>query len=336
MENIDRIAQELNDNGFAGPFDTGLPKSLVTNVANRVKEITTKRDKHPLYGRYSVRDWHLVEDEFLTLFTAQNIIDILVPVLGENILLWRSKIFLKEPQEGDLGWHQEWGAFNGEEIGNDRPALIPQKSTPNHPWNYTVWVALEDVTLDMGPIRFAKGSNKKRYPIEMQKLTDSEFYVDPFLNVESKEQLIRMVQQNSLVLDIDTSGYLLDLDTEAMDFEQLKHIIVNKLDNEVGAVTLEFSPDNYEIVSMPMKAGQFVVFTERCMHGSSMNASSHQRIGINARYTCSSTQVYPYLNSDNPVDGSNIDITQHKSVLVNGKSLCDANVLAAVEELADS
>lgn len=162
---------ELKDfwkNGFAGPFDLDVDSNQIDKTADALSNMIKSRSSHPLYHRYSVRDWHLIKPDVLSLYQDKGLIESLQFLMGEDLVLWRTKIFNKEPFEGDIGWHQEWGAFNGEEIGNDTPAL---KYNGNEEyWDLTVWIALCDMSLDMSPIRFAQGTNSKRFPIEMVSL----------------------------------------------------------------------------------------------------------------------------------------------------------------------
>lgn len=52
----------------------------------------------------------------------------------------------------------------------------------------------------------------------------------------------------------------------------------------------EINPD--DAVAMPLKPGQFVVFSERCIHGNPGNRSENRRMGINFRAITTSTSVY--------------------------------------------
>ncbi|GAA0460393.1 phytanoyl-CoA dioxygenase family protein [Sphingomonas molluscorum] len=329
---MNKIAQDVFENGFAGPLDSGIRPGLLASAAEKIDRMLEARDAHPIYGRFSVRDWHLIDPEVLNLFTDARIVDAVSDVLGNDILLWRSKIFAKAPGEEALGWHQEWGPFNGEEIGNDKPALYPAEHRRDAPWNLTMWLALDDVTWDMGPIRFALGTQKRRFPIAMEPIVQSEFYLDPFRDISTLDQLVTRARQSALVLDIDTSAYFDGAPTN-LTLEEAKALVLDKLRVERGAVTLDFDEREHEIVSVPMKAGQFALFTERCMHGSSANISDCRRLAINARYTFADTLIYPFRQSDEPFDGSNLDVSSHRCVLVRGRSLDPRNAVATPEEL---
>ena len=59
---------KFNNEGFIGPFDGSIPTSTIDRIADRLEQMVAATAPHPLYGRFSVRDWHLVDDEVLGLF----------------------------------------------------------------------------------------------------------------------------------------------------------------------------------------------------------------------------------------------------------------------------
>jgi non-haem Fe2+, alpha-ketoglutarate-dependent halogenase len=61
---------------------------------------------------------------------------------------------------------------------------------------------------------------------------------------------------------------------------------------KLGGVTLECPITEDMIVPMPLKAGQCVLFTERCIHGSPPNTSDKRRFGLTCRVIKPSTQAY--------------------------------------------
>jgi non-haem Fe2+, alpha-ketoglutarate-dependent halogenase len=315
--------------GFVGPIPIDLPRRIFDGAAARLDKMLDESAPHPLYGRFSVRDWHLLDDDLLAILSHPQIVEAVASILGPDLLLWRSKVFAKKPGEGELGWHQEWGAFNGEEIGNDRPSLEPSAAArlSDDPWNITVWVALDDVADDMGPIRFARGTHRRRFPIAMKPLLQSEFWHDPFLGIGSVGEIVTLAAENSLVLDIDTSQIFAGVDTTRLTLDQAKKTVLDTLGTQVGAVTLDFDPDEHEVIDMPMSCGSFVVFSERVMHGSSANHSSGRRLAVNGRYTRADTVVYPFRARKERIDGSNLDITNHSCVLVSGRSLSESNIV---------
>jgi len=47
--------------------------------------------------------------------------------------------------------------------------------------------------------------------------------------------------------------------------------------------SLEFDRDPSRLVTLPVKSGQFIIFTERCIHGSPPNATDRHRLAFNLR-----------------------------------------------------
>lgn len=315
-------------NGFAGPFSIDLSETEIEPSISSITEMLKTKASHPFYERFSVRDWHLIYPSLRKLFTDEGIVSSLQSLLGEDLILWRTKIFNKEPLEGDIGWHQEWGAFNGEEIGNDVPAL--EYKGKEECWDLTVWIALCDMSLDMSPIRFARGTNSKRFPIEMAPLMQSEFFTDPFNEVSTVDELIKRARANSLILDIDTSQAFSQEDSSKdIKMEEAKERVLDYIKNAKGAVTLGFNTSEHEIVSLEVKKGDYWIFTERVMHGSGMNKSDKSRLAINGRITRGDTLVYPGRLKEKYIDGSNINISQHKCVLLSGKNKQPMNKILA-------
>lgn len=308
-------------NGFAGPFASNVSAQSIDDSVDFVSNMVQAKSKHPLYDRYSVRDWHLLKLGILELFQDENLIASMQQLLGEDLILWRTKIFSKEPYEGEIGWHQEWGAFNGEEIGNDVPAL--QYPGTEDFWDLTVWIALCDMSLDMSPIRFARGTHEKRFPIEMAPLHQSEFFTNPFGDIQTKKELLQRAQSNSLILDIDTSTAFCDKDLQDpnLTLVDAQQRVMQHIKNARGAVTLGFDPDEHEIVSLDIKKGDYWIFTERVMHGSGINTTDRNRLAINGRITRSNTLVYPGRLRNEWMDGSNINISKHQCILLSGQNL---------------
>ncbi len=312
--------------GVMGPFDSPLSDDALDDMfVPLVKSVKSLSD-HPLYGRYSVRDWHLLQPALVELVKHPEVCVKLQQILGEDLILWRSKVFYKRPGDGPIEWHQEWGAFNGEEIGNDKPSLLPKRNLATGFWNLTIWVAMQDVTLEMGPMQFVKGSYLHRYPIDMIPMTESAFWQDPFLDIEDKQALITRCNDSKLVLDIDSSKFLHEVDTDSASFDELKALITDKFATMKAAITEEFDIDPKDLMTVEMKKGQYLIFPERTMHRSLSNTSGLDRFGINYRVTTSDTLVYPSRLVGDFIDGSNINIKQHQCVLLSGEQLNDDNV----------
>jgi non-heme Fe2+,alpha-ketoglutarate-dependent halogenase len=80
----------------------------------------------------------------------------------------------------------------------------------------------------------------------------------------------------------------------------------------------DWDPDEAEIVDMDMKAGQFVIFLAKCIHGSLPNSSDVKRLGFATRYVSPSVKVYENIDSLSGF-GDSISLDYHGSVLVSGE-----------------
>jgi non-haem Fe2+, alpha-ketoglutarate-dependent halogenase len=321
----EEIAKFYRD-GLIGPFDSPLSEKFIDNAHQALWKSIKNKDNHPLYERFSVRDWHLVYPEVSQLITHPCVSIKLRQILGENLTLWRSKLFHKRPGDGAIEWHQEWGAFNGEEIGNDKPSLVPAGPSQNEFWNLTIWVALHDVELELGAMQFVKGSYKHQYPIDMISMVESAFWQDPFLGIDNKQELIEQCKQSRLILDIDSSGFLDGIDCDRLSMAKIKAIILEQFAALKAATTLDFDITPENLITLPMKKGQYVIFPERTMHRSIANTSDKDRLAINFRVTRSETLIYPSRLDGDFIDGSNLNIKAHKNVLVSGNLIDIRNV----------
>ncbi|OUS35547.1 hypothetical protein A9Q94_12355 [Rhodobacterales bacterium 56_14_T64] len=87
---------------------------------------------------------HVVIPLLAKLASTPAILDAVQSILGENLLAWAVELFIKEPgSEKTVSWHQDityWG------MGETNDEV-------------TAWVALSDVSVDAGCMRFIPGSH---------------------------------------------------------------------------------------------------------------------------------------------------------------------------------
>jgi ectoine hydroxylase-related dioxygenase (phytanoyl-CoA dioxygenase family) len=60
-----------------------------------------------------------------------------------------------------------------------------------------------------------------------------------------------------------------------------------------------------------LKAGEFILFNERLLHGSEANRSPRRRVGLSARYTMACTKVFQ--------DHAPIRFPDHRVIVVSGR-----------------
>lgn len=314
--------------GFLGPLPRYATDAQLDAIARLLVAVEHDRQTHPIYGRYSPRDWHLVDPTLRALFTDPRMVVPLTMLMGPDLLLWRSKAFIKPPFGGPIGWHQEWGSFNGAELGNDVPALQPFGDDAA-PWNVTIWFALDDVTPDMGPLRFLRGSHRRHRPVTQVPYPESAFFEQPFAGIDDPMEIVRRARASTLLLDIDTADYFTGVDVDALTLDDAKKVVVDRASERTGEITLPFDIQPGEEVVMPMARGEFVIFYERVMHGSGASTSPRTRAAVNCRVTPATTLVYPQRLDGDFVDGSNVDISDHHCILLSGSAREHRNVVVA-------
>jgi len=316
---------ELSHDGVTGPFPRFIDDQHLAEIRTFVEHVIRNQPSHPLYGTYSVRDWHLDFEPLLRLLTAPILVHAIQRATGaDDLILWRSKIFEKFPGEGPIDWHQEYGYFDGEEAGGHRPALYPLG--PDSPWNWTLWLPLTDVGEYGGVMEFVPGSHLRRYPTRMVPLTRSGAFVDPHHRVTTKEELITRAKANSLIVDVDTRNAFSGINTDLYSFAELSALLLQYCDRTLAAVTEPFDTSSVATRVFPMNAGDFLIFSERCMHRSrGAQSDAPLRLAISARYALGSTWVYPQRAHGDSLDGSHIDVAQHRCVKAAGSSFTPLN-----------
>ena len=90
---------------------------------------------------------HVVLPFLAEIARTPAILDAVETILGPNLLVWSVELFIKEPGDGKaVSWHQDltyWGMGETDE-------------------ELTAWVALSDVTVEAGCMRFIPGSHMGR------------------------------------------------------------------------------------------------------------------------------------------------------------------------------
>lgn len=88
----------------------------------------------------------------------------------------------------------------------------------------------------------------------------------------------------------------------------------------------DWDPNSEDWVAMEMKAGQFVMFLAKCVHGSLPNTSKDMRMGFASRYVAPSVKVYDNVTELSEF-GDRIDLNYFGCVLVSGEDRYGHNKL---------
>lgn len=313
--------------GFLGPLPRFAPTELLTAAAELCIQVERDRPPHPLFGRFSVRELHLIDESVRSLVTHPAITTPLTQLFNNNLVLWRTTAFVKPPHTGPLMWHQDDGFYRGLEYGNDIVALAPNVQpgvssecdvAPDQRWDINVWIALTEVTAEMGALRMIRGSQHRLLPNAQVPLPEAVFFDPSFSTINDVDTLVRAARDGTLVIDVDTTSFFDNIDVAALTLAEAKAIAVDRLSRMTGEIMLPFEIDEERLVHLPMKQGEFLIFTERVVHSSDANTSDRPRVGMACRVTNGETLVYPGRARGQYKDGSNIDIRRHYCLRLHG------------------
>lgn len=213
--------------------------------------------------------------EWWDLLCRPEITHRIASLLGDDLLCWRSQFFEKRPGTIGTFWHQA-SAFRE---SSEAPKLVPvdaPEGAHDGMLQVSMWLALDDATVDNGTLRFLPGSFTDNRLEEIgNRILDHPVEVMASLGVRDIAQAVRVI------------GFT------ANDFIKAQLLF------EYGTSLL---PDLYtglEVVEMEVPAGQFILFTEVNMHGSwpNVTADSH-RLAFGGRYTTNDVAVYPGFEYD--------------------------------------
>jgi len=146
----------------------------------------------------------------------------------------------------------------------------------------TVWTAVTDATEETGCLRFMPG-------------THEEMFYDESLGMEYQPEKVNALEKGGMKRGF--FGY---------DYRNLQK-------------DPDFVPDESKAVSVPMHAGQFVIFWSTLMHASLPNVSKNKtRLGFTARYVPACVKVYPGTKTVNEY-GTILDLEKFGVVQVAGQ-----------------
>ncbi|MCH2595140.1 MAG: phytanoyl-CoA dioxygenase family protein [Pirellulales bacterium] len=98
--------------------------------------------------------------------------------------------------------------------------------------------------------------------------------------------------------------------------------------------SLEFDRDPDRIVSLPVRSGQFIIFAERCIHGSPPNTTDRHRLAFNARVVPTHVPVYTGKEKYRSVyNGGKYYLNNWGVAVLRGKDQYQLSRTADIEEL---
>lgn len=131
-------------NGYLFPLET-MSAGEAGAVRDAMEDVLARTRNDPRLFRYIFYASHLVVREVHDLARDDRILDRVQSVLGPDLLLWSSSLFIKEPGTPDhVSWHQDlryWG--------------LDDESRES-----TAWIAISEATESNGAMRFIPGSHE--------------------------------------------------------------------------------------------------------------------------------------------------------------------------------
>lgn len=92
-------------------------------------------------------------------------------------------------------------------------------------------------------------------------------------------------------------------------------------------VDADWDPDQEDVRHLEMRAGEFVIFTARCIHGSNSNTTNRQRMGFSIRVVPTHVRVYGGMTSFDEF-GHHFELDRHGCVLIAGEDEHELNRVA--------
>lgn len=152
---IPEQVERFHTQGFLGPFSLCSPEQMAERrtfietifkpdsqegLPSMIAALNDAMQKG--FGRH--HDQRLIYD----MITAPAIVEPLRAILGEDLLLWRSMFFVKEPGEKRIPWHQDYDGWPIE------PYLV-----------VSAWIAVDPATKENGCVQLLPGSHRHMFPL---------------------------------------------------------------------------------------------------------------------------------------------------------------------------
>jgi non-haem Fe2+, alpha-ketoglutarate-dependent halogenase len=130
-----------NAKGYIFPLDVLTPAEVTVHRAYFEQLLAKTLAKG--WNNYSINGWQTRCPGIYDLVTHPRVLDDVQDLLGENLICWATHYFAKLPGDGKrVSWHQDASYW----------PLTPSKTV-------TVWLAIDDVDLDNGPMTVIPGSH---------------------------------------------------------------------------------------------------------------------------------------------------------------------------------
>ena len=224
-------------NGYLGPY-AAMPPGAMAEIRREIEEKVLASDGPNPRSRGQSR--HMDQPAIYDLATHPAIIERIACLLGPDLVVWATNLWLKNSGGVEIPWHQDINFW----------PLEP-------PVNTSAWIAIDDVTVENACVKIIPGSHRASLP-------------------HTKAE-------------------------PGMAFGEMA------------------DPSSYDVsaaVKMELRPGEFFLFSERLLHGSSKNNSNKRRLGISVRVTLPMVHVFQDTSPLHP---------GHTAILARGKDVMGFN-----------
>jgi len=166
--------QFFHENGYLGPFAAISPTEMAELDAVFEREVFAT-DGPSEFSRVQSR--HMDVPAVYELATRPEIVDRMACLYGDDLVLWATYFFEKQPGGAEIPWHQDGNYWPIE------PVL-----------NISAWIAVDEVTVENSCVQVIPGSHKSSIPhiqstegMAFGQMADPAFFdVNQAINIEMK------------------------------------------------------------------------------------------------------------------------------------------------------
>ncbi len=161
-------------NGYLGPYAAMSPAEMAAIRREIDEHVLTTDGPNP---RSRVQSRHMDQPVIYDLATHPAMIDRIAGILGPDLIVWATQLWLKDPGGIEIPWHQDINFW----------PLEP-------PINTSAWIAIDDVTVENSCVQIIPGSHRESLAhvkveakVAFGKMADPDaFDADGAINMELK------------------------------------------------------------------------------------------------------------------------------------------------------
>jgi non-haem Fe2+, alpha-ketoglutarate-dependent halogenase len=278
-DDIKADVEQFARDGFIGPVKLYEPDEAAAML--REIRIGNQDYSKSVFKNDLNYDRHFDIPELTRHVVHPTVLKYMQAILGPDVLMWRSEFFAKFPGSVGTEWHQ----VRDYSYATGTPQLQPTETDWNAFIDITVWTSFTPATRENGCMRFVRGSHVQR--IFDEHITPSRGREDHY-----DEGYEKMYTEATGFYGYDFSEFLVDSSWE---------------------------PRPEDVVEFEMNAGEALIFTAACVHGSLPNTTERQtRFAITSRYVPTHVRVYPDMDQF-VSHGMVSDLSDYGCVVVAGE-----------------